>query len=76
MNYKLKAAATAISQEQNSQKEAKANRIAIGASEATFQGWRPLGLASEAALQGCEPVGLASEATLHGCMLRGRNVVL
>jgi transposase len=30
MNYKLKAAPTAMSQEQNSQKEAKAKRIAIG----------------------------------------------
>jgi transposase len=30
MNYKLKAAPTAVSKEQNSQKEPKANRIAIG----------------------------------------------
>jgi len=30
MNYKLKAAPTAISQEQNSQKQARANRILIG----------------------------------------------
>ena len=30
MNYKLKAAPTAVSKEQNSQKEPKANRIALG----------------------------------------------
>jgi len=30
MNYKLKAAPTAVSKEQNSQKEPRANRIAIG----------------------------------------------
>jgi transposase len=30
MNYKLKAAPTAISKEQNSEKEPKANRIAVG----------------------------------------------
>ena len=30
MNYKLKEAPTALSKEQNSQKEPKANRIAIG----------------------------------------------
>ena len=31
INYKLKAAPTAVSKEQNSRKEAKANRILIGA---------------------------------------------